>query len=169
MGTGKLMIPVPLFDLKFLGRRCGAMCRNFKSPALGKSLAILLLPLTLAGCLESDDTRSTSFVESANADQPFPANYKPEILAFLKTYLNNPVGVHEAAMAEPVQRTVNGRLRYVSCLRFAERQSDGSYREPRERAVLFVGGRLDRMIANAAEECAGAAYAGFPELEKLTR
>ena len=42
-----------------------------------KSLAILLLPLTLAACLESDDTRSTSFVESANADQPFPANYKP--------------------------------------------------------------------------------------------
>jgi len=99
-------------------------------------MAILLLPLTLSGCGSSplsggDDTRSTSFVESANADQPFPANYKPEILAFFKTYLNNPVGVHEAAIAEPVQRTVSGRVRYVSCLRFAERQSDGSYREPR--------------------------------------
>ena len=57
-----------------------------------KSLAILLLPLTLAACLDSDDTRTTSFVESANAEQPFPANYKPEILAFLKTYLNNPAG-----------------------------------------------------------------------------
>src|SRR5581483_345071 len=95
-------------------------------PTPAKSLAILLLPLTLAACLDSDDTRSTSFVESANAEQPFPANYKPEILAFLKTYLNNPAGVHEAAIAEPVQRTVNGRVRYVSCLRFAERQSDGT-------------------------------------------
>jgi hypothetical protein len=76
-----------------------------------KSLAILLLPLTLAGCLESDETRSTSFVESANAEQPFPANYRPEILAFLKTYLNNPAGVHEAAIAAPVQRTVGGRAR----------------------------------------------------------
>ena len=134
-----------------------------------KGLAILLLPLALAGCLDSDDTRTTSFVESANADQPFPSNYKTEILAFFKTYLNNPVGVHEAAIAEPVQRSVGGRVRYVACLRFAERQSDGSYREPRERAVLFVGGRLDRIIANGAEECAGAAYAAFPELEKLTR
>jgi hypothetical protein len=133
------------------------------------SLAILLLPLTLAACLDSDETRTTSFVESANAEQPFPANYKPEILAFLKTYLNNPAGVHEAAIAAPAQRTVNGHLRYVSCLRFAERQSDGTYREPRERAVLFVGGRLDRMLPSAAEECAGAAYAAFPELEKLTR
>jgi hypothetical protein len=127
------------------------------------------LPLTLAACLDSDDTRSTSFVESANAEQPFPADSKSEILAFLKTYLNNPVGVHQAALAEPVQRTVNGRLRYVSCLRFAERQSDGTYREPRERAVLFVGGRLDRILINAADECAGAVYAAFPELEKLTR
>ncbi|MEK6838416.1 MAG: AMMECR1 domain-containing protein, partial [Candidatus Thermoplasmatota archaeon] len=40
-----------------------------------------------------------------------------EILAFMKTWLNNTVGVRDAVMAEPVQRTVGGRLRYVSCLR----------------------------------------------------
>jgi hypothetical protein len=28
------MIPVPLFDLKFLGRACRRWCRNFKSAAL---------------------------------------------------------------------------------------------------------------------------------------
>ena len=72
-------------------------------------------------------------------------------------------------MAEPVQRTVGGRLRYVSCLRFAARDSDGAYREARERAVLYVDGRLDRVIENAGEPCAGAVYAPFPELEKLTR
>ena len=58
-------------------------------------------------------------------------------------------------MAEPVQRTVGGRLRYVSCLRFTPRESDGSYRELRERAVLYVDGRLDRMIEKAGEICAG--------------
>ena len=72
-------------------------------------------------------------------------------------------------MAEPVQRTVGGRLRYVSCLRFAARDCDGSYREARERAVLYVDGRLDRVVENAGEPCAGATYAPFPELEKLTR
>ena len=91
------------------------------------------------------------------------------MLAFMKTYLNNPVGVRDAVMAEPVQRTVGGRLRYVSCLRFTPRESDGSYREPRERAILYVDGRLDRIVENASEPCAGAAYAPFPELEKLTR
>ena len=87
----------------------------------------------------------------------------------MKSYLNNPVGVHDAAMAEPVQRTVGGRLRYVSCLRFIPRESDGSYREARERAILYVNGRLDRIIENASDVCAGAAYVPFPDLQKLTR
>jgi hypothetical protein len=72
-------------------------------------------------------------------------------------------------MAEPVQRTVGGRLRYVSCLRFSARESDGTYRPPRERAILYVNGRLDRVAENAAELCAGAVYAPFPEMAKLTR
>jgi hypothetical protein len=132
-----------------------------------RRLAILLLPLALAGCLESEETRTTSFVPDSNAAQPFPTNYRPEILAFMHTYLNNPVGVQDAVIAEPVQRTVGGRPRYVSCLRYAERQSDGSYRPARERAVVFVNGRLDRIMPNAGEECAGAVYGPFPDLEKM--
>jgi hypothetical protein len=87
----------------------------------------------------------------------------------MKTYLNNPVGVRGAVMAEPVQRVIGGRLRYVSCLRFSARDSDGNYREPRERAILYVDGRLDRIIENASDPCAGAVYAAFPELEKMVR
>ena len=87
----------------------------------------------------------------------------------MKTYLNNPVGVRDAAMAEPVQRTVGGRLRYVSCLRFTTRESDGSYREPRERAVLFVDGRLDRIIENAGEPCAGAGLCAVSRTGKIER
>jgi hypothetical protein len=72
-------------------------------------------------------------------------------------------------MAEPVQRTVGGRLRYVSCLRYAVREADGSYREPREHAVVYVDGRLDTVIDNGGEICAGATYAPFPELAQLSR
>jgi hypothetical protein len=128
----------------------------------------LLLPLALGGCLGSDD--GGSFLESSNdAPQPFPSNYKAELVAFMHTYLNNPVGVHDAVMAEPVQRTVSGHMRYVSCLRYSDKQSDGSYREPRDRAVVFVNGRLDRIAQNAGELCAGANYQPFPELEKMSR
>ena len=132
--------------------------------------AILLLPIALAACAGSDDGRSVSYTDDRGiANQPYPDNYRAELLAFMKTYLNNPVGVRAAFLAEPVQRTVGGRLRYVSCLRFTQREADGSYREPRERAILYVNGRLDRMVENASEVCAGAVYAAFPDMEKMTR
>jgi hypothetical protein len=135
-----------------------------------KRAAILLLPIALAACAGSDDSRNISYTDDRGvANQPYPTNYRSELLAFMRTYLNDPVGVHDAAMAEPVQRTVGGRLRFVSCLRFVPRESDGSYREPREHAILYVDGRLDRMIENASDTCAGAVYAPFPELEKMTR
>jgi hypothetical protein len=133
-----------------------------------KCAAILLLSVALAGCAGSDEGREIAF-DNGTAIQPFPDNYHSELLAFMRTYLNNPVGVHDAAMAEPVQRTVGGRVRYVSCLRFTPRESDGSYGNPRERAVLYVNGRLDRLVENASDICSGAVYAPFPDLEKLTR
>ena len=135
-----------------------------------KHAAILLLPLALAACAGGDESRSITYTDDRGvAIQPYPTNYRAEILAFLKTWLNNPVGVRDAVLAEPVQRTVGGRLRYVSCLRFAARDSGGAYQEARERAVLFVDGRLDRVIENAAEPCAGVVYAPFPDLGKMTR
>jgi hypothetical protein len=135
-----------------------------------KIAAILLLPIALAACAGSDEVKSITYTDDRGvSNQPFPNNYKNEILSFMKTYLNNPVGVRDAVMAEPVQRVVGGRLRYVSCLRFSPRDSDGNYREPRERAVLYVDGRLDRIIENAGDACAGAVYAPFPALETMVR
>ena len=136
-----------------------------------KFAAIVLLSMMLSACAAAvDDSKPITFTDDRGvASQPFPKNYRTEVLSFLKTYLNNPVGVRDAVMAEPVERVVGGRLRYVACLRFSPRESDGGYREPRERAILFVDGRLDRILENAVEPCAGVAYAPFAELEKMTR
>ena len=135
-----------------------------------KLAAILLLPAALAACAGSDEGKSITYTDDRGvSNQPFPNNYKGEILSFMKTYLNNPVGVRDAVMAEPVQRVVGGRLRYITCLRFTSRDSDGNYREPRESAILYVDGRLDRIIENASDPCAGAVYAPYPDLEKMVR
>jgi hypothetical protein len=132
--------------------------------------ALVLLPVALVACAGSDEGKSITYTDDRGvSNQPFPNNYKSEIVSFMRTYLNNPVGVRGAVMAEPVQRVVGGRLRYVSCLRFSARDSDGNYREPRERAILYVDGRLDRIIENASDPCAGAVYAPYPDLEKMTR
>ncbi|MDE2332607.1 MAG: hypothetical protein KGK16_17740 [Bradyrhizobium sp.] len=132
---------------------------------------MLLVATGVAACASSDDSsKSISFTDDRGvANQPYPNNYRAELLAFLKTYINNPVGVRDAVIAEPVQRTVGGRLRYVTCLRFSAHDSDGNYREARDRAIVYVDGRLDRIVDKPGDLCAGAVYAAFPELEKLTR
>ncbi len=134
--------------------------------------AIALAASLLAACVTDDDSGSRSISYTSDrgvGDQPFPNNYRGDLLAFMKTYLNNPVGVHDAMMAEPVQRTVGGRQRYVSCLRFSAPDTDGNYRGARERAIVYVDARLDHIVDKPGDLCAGAAYAAFPELEKLTR
>lgn len=134
---------------------------------LAKRVAILLLPLVLGACFGGDGNQR-SFLDTTGP-QPFPDNFRSEAVAFMRTYLNNPVGVRDAAIADPVIREVGGRPFYVSCLRFTPRETDGSYRGMRERAVVYINGRLDRVVERAGELCAGAVYAPFPELEKMTR
>ena len=132
-----------------------------------KRVLFLLMAVALAGCASTDNLSYSS--GSDDAQQVYPANYRPELLALLKTYLNDPRGVREAMISEPVQRKVASRQRYVACLRFNARESDGSYRGAKERGALFVDGRLDRIVEKPEEMCAGATYVPFPELEKLTR
>jgi hypothetical protein len=133
--------------------------------------AMLLLPMALAACVSDDDSvKSISYTNDRGvADQPFPNNYRPEMLAFLKTYINNPVGIHDAVIAQPVQRSVGGRQRYVVCVRYSARDFEGDYRNARDHALVYVDGRLDHIVDKSADLCAGATYAAFPELEKLTR
>ncbi len=135
-----------------------------------KFAAILLLPIALAACAGSDESRSITYTDDRGvSNQPFPNNYKTEILSFMKTYLNNPVGVRDAAMAEPVQRTVGGRLRYVSCVRFTARDTDGS-------TVSRASARFSLSTAGStasprtpASPAPARSYAPFPDLEKMTR
>ncbi len=129
----------------------------------------MLLPVLLSACAGGEQGSISYTDDRGVSEQPFPTNYRAELLAFLKTYLNNPKGVHDAMMAEPLQRIVGGRLRYASCLRYDARGLDGNYDGMRERAVLYVDGRLDRIIENAGEVCSGVVYAAFPEMEKMTR
>ncbi len=142
---------------------------------IARLAATLLLPLWLAACGSfgfgsGGGDRGISFTDDQGvASQPFPNNYRAELLAFFRNYINNPVGVRDASMAEPVQRTVGGRLRYVSCVRYTAKGSDGQYLAPQERGVSYVDGRLDRVIENAAEACSGATYLPFPEMQAMTR
>lgn len=129
----------------------------------------LLLCAALAGCAGGDERPMTFTDDRGVGNQPFPSNYRVEVVAFFRTYLTNPVGVRDASMAEPVQRTVGGRQRFISCVRYTAKDSAGTYGEPRERAVVHVDARVDRVIEDSRELCAGLVYAPFPELQTMSR
>jgi len=147
----------------FIRMRC-------KLVTYARRAAILLFALGVAGCAWTGGNDSLSYTADRGVEeQVYPKNYRPELLAFLRTYLNDPRGVREAVIAEPAQKKVGGRLRYVVCVRFNARGTDGGYAGVKQRAAMYIDGRFDRMIEEADELCEGTTYAAFPEMEKLTR
>ena len=97
----------------------------------------------------------------------YPANYKSDILAAMHAYLKYPAGVRDAAISEPVLKSSGNSTLYISCLRFNQKKNANEYAGAKEIAAIFMGGRLDRFVDLPRDECTGASYAAFPELQKL--
>jgi hypothetical protein len=137
----------------------------FGRSGLRCALAVALL-LPLAGC-------NSEWIEArqrAEAERTvMPTNHRAEILAMMKTYLNDPTNVRDAFVSEPMLRTLDGASRYMVCVRYNARKSDGSYAGSKDSIVLFRYGRLDHVVDNARGLCRDATYQRFPELERLSR
>jgi hypothetical protein len=134
---------------------------------VGRSLLGLCAAAALAGCLtdrEAGEARGAVL----------PEDYKPEIIAFMRTYLNDPANVRDAFITEPALKPVGGRNQYVVCLRYNAKNTDGKYMGSKFALAVFERGRFDRMIdqfpKGTTNPCLDAAeYKHFPELEALKR
>jgi hypothetical protein len=104
-----------------------------------------------------------------SGEQIVPVNYRADILEFLKTYLNDPRGVREAAISQPQSRSMDGRQRYVVCVRYNPRNASGGYAGVSDRLAIFFEGRFDQLMERAGEFCRDATFTPFPELERLAR
>jgi hypothetical protein len=131
--------------------------------------SVLVLALALAACANSlDDLSSEQHKADWAAGNVYPANYRAELIAYLRTYLNDPTGIREAAVSEPALKRTGPGDRYVVCVRFNPKRS-GGYAGLKDHLVIYASGKLDRYLEAAGETCKDAAYAAFPELEQLTR
>jgi hypothetical protein len=110
-----------------------------------------------------------AYERNEQANTTPPANHKADIVALMRTYLNDPAGVRDAFVSEPTLRTFDNASRYVVCLRYNARKSNGQYAGSKDSLVLFRDGRLDRIVDNAREQCKDASYQPFRELELLSR
>jgi hypothetical protein len=136
------------------------------------AVVALALAIGLAGC-NAEWLRSRERADQANSTPPI--SYRSDIIAFMRTYLNDPTRIRNAAVSEPALKDFDNASRYVVCVRYNARKSTGQYAGPKDSLVLFRDGRLDRIVdldrivGNARETCKDAAYQPFPELEQLTR
>jgi hypothetical protein len=137
----------------------------------------LALVLLLGGCNANYDIWRYERERAERANTTVPRNHRAEVVAFMRSYLNDPVGVRSAFISEPALRPIEGSNRYVVCLRYNPRRSGGQYAGSRDNLVVFRDGRLDRVVDSrgergpdiAREYCKDAAYVPFAELEQMTR
>ena len=132
---------------------------------MGRFFAVGLLALTLAGCAGGEPgVNETAGGRDANT---YPDNYKAEVLAYLRNYLNDPSGVRNAGISVPAVRAIGNVERYTSCVRFSAR-TPGASASGRDYLVIYLAGKLDQ-VAPSSDLCREAAYQPFPELERLKR
>lgn len=144
---------------------------NSLSAAIAAPTATLaIIAVLLAGCAGGDNAEPlVSHARSPKTEQPFPETYKAQLLEYLKIYLNDPTGVKEAQLAEPVKKYLAGWPRYIVCVRYNARATTGAYGGASDRVAIYVDGRFDQYEEKSRDLCSGAAYKPFPELERLMR
>jgi hypothetical protein len=133
---------------------------------------VVLAALALGACASDLEPGPAELKARWDAQNVYPKDYKNDLLAFLRTYLNHPEHVRDAAVAPPQLKKAGPGDRYVACVRYNARKSDGHYAGSKDGAAIYVSGRLDSFIdqkQRVKELCNGAAFAPFPALEKLTR
>src|SRR3954447_13407657 len=107
-------------------------------------LLLLLLLLLLAACA-GERQFSGQETQGGAAVNVFPEKYRAEILAYQKSYLNDPTGIRSAAISQPALQKVGSVERYVVCVRFNGKQPSGGYAGLREHLAIFLSGKLDQM------------------------
>ena len=128
---------------------------------------VLIAALALAGCSSVPNPFAPP-AESSDVNT-FPPNYRSELLAFMQTYLNDPTDVREAQIADPALKRVGSSDRYVVCLRYNAKDSQGRYMGAKDSVAVYLRGRFNQLVSATGEICKGVVFQPFPEMQALKR
>jgi hypothetical protein len=122
-----------------------------------------VLPVFLATALTACSGREAPKVD----ENPFPSDYKKEIINFMPSVVANPINIRGAFVSEPALTPFGAASRYTVCVRFDPISSGRKYAGSQDRIAIFHAGQLNQFIPASREQCGNAAYKPFPELEKI--
>ena len=140
-----------------------------------RALALLMAvsaAVALGGCATETGPSASELKARWDAENVYPQSYRQDLLAFLRTYLNDPSHVRSASVSQPQLKYIGPGDRYVACVRYNARNSDGKYVGSKDGAAIYVAGKLDRFLdtpKDVREICKEVSFVPFPELERLTR
>src|SRR6185369_16414547 len=124
--------------------------RRARMRALALSMAVSVA-VVLGGCATETGPSTSELKARWDAENVYPQGYRQDLLAFLRTYLNDPSQVRSASVSQPQLKYIGPGDRYVSCVRFNARNSDGKYVGSKEGAATFVSGKLERFFDTPRE------------------
>jgi hypothetical protein len=133
---------------------------------------IFLGLFALGGCTTDLGPTAGELKAQWEGQNVYPQNFRADLLAFLRTYLNDPTGVRSAVVAQPALKDYGQGQRFIVCLRYNARDNTGAYTGMKTGAAVYVSAKLADFVDQpkpVKELCKDAVYAPFPELEKLTR
>ena len=116
---------------------------------------VLMMAGALAACSGFGNPQQT-----ATADpNVLPANYRSALVAFLRRSLTNRSDFRGVMLSEPALKPVGPSQHYIVCVQF------NSQSAIKTQAAVYLGGQMTQFIDAAPDQCAGAAYQPFKELE----
>jgi hypothetical protein len=119
------------------------------------SMVLVLAAAALAGC--------TSKTQTATPDpNAVPTNYRSTLVAFLRQSLTNRADFRGAMISEPALKPVESSQHYVVCVQFNPRS------QIKTKAAVFLSGQMTEFIDATSDQCAGAAFQPFKELDAAT-
>jgi hypothetical protein len=135
-----------------------------KAKSWRAGLICLLAALAVAGCSGGGMFGGPKRNEPPPAAvdlNAYPSNYRKQIATLLATLLTEHADFRGALIAQPELKPVaeSSTPHYVVCV-----QLNGHNRQ-RNKAVVFLGGDPTQFIDATPEQCTGAAYQSFTELE----
>jgi len=123
---------------------------------------LVMLVLLLGGCGESGH-RMTFGPKPTGSSAP--ADYKAELLYFMRTFLADPTNVRDAYISALAPMAL-GTEHYFVCVRYNARL-DGKYVGTTNKMAVYFDGRVNQFIDAPPDQCGNLDYQPFPELEQL--
>lgn len=89
----------------------------------------------------------------------FPTNYRTQVAMFLRQSMAGKLDFRGAAIAAPALKPIGDSQRYMVCVQFSGKG------QLTTKVAIYLAGQITQFVDATPEQCAGAAYQPFKELE----